>query len=189
MDSFSKSFSHAVTSNLPIDAECGKYYFEVKIISTGVRYRREEIRIGISPEDVRKKEKSCYGNLMYSYDSIDGTAYVIRNKYHKPINCSKKRCGARNPCNNGGLCSGKRKKYGPKFSENDVIGCGIDFIKRTCFFTKNGKYLGVAFRNIDVTSKALWPTVHIPSYGKVKANFSPTIGCHFFRPDVGMIVD
>ena len=51
--------------------------------------------------------------------------------------------------------------YGPLFGTNDVIGCGLNLKRRTCFFTKNGKFLGLACRNIPVVN--LYPTVGLQS--------------------------
>ena len=42
-------------------------------------------------------------------------------------------------------CSGTGKQYGPTFSTGDVIGCCINFINGSCFYTKNGAYLGNLF--------------------------------------------
>ena len=38
--------------------------------------------------------------------------------------------------------SGTGKPYGPTFTTGDVIGCGINLIDNTCFYTKNGVNLG-----------------------------------------------
>ena len=38
--------------------------------------------------------------------------------------------------------SGTGKPYGPTFTTGDVIGCGINLIDNTCFYTKNGINLG-----------------------------------------------
>ena len=42
------------------------------------------------------------------------------------------------------FCShGPGKSYGPQFTANDVIGCGVNFNNRSAFFTKNGVHLGM----------------------------------------------
>lgn len=181
MDSFSSTSLHAITSNCPIDDKSENYYFEIKILNTGDSTREEfgiqeeygtqEFRIGISPEDPRKTEQACYGFDMYCYDSYNGSVFFARKR-----NPSDK-CNNANKCHSNSLCSKyfacKRlsKEYGPTFTAGDVIGCGVDFKNRNCFFTKNGEHLGIAFRDIDLKSKAYWPTVCLPSYGKVLANF------------------
>jgi hypothetical protein len=33
-------------------------------------------------------------------------------------------------------------KYGPTYGAGDTVGCGVEFLKRSAFFTKNGSYLG-----------------------------------------------
>lgn len=38
--------------------------------------------------------------------------------------------------------AGKGISYGPTYTTGDTIGCGINFMTRELFFTKNGKFLG-----------------------------------------------
>ncbi|VDM35155.1 unnamed protein product [Hydatigera taeniaeformis] len=35
--------------------------------------------------------------------------------------------------------------FGPKFCEQDVIGCGVDLMSKSLFYTRNGEFLGKAF--------------------------------------------
>jgi Ran-binding protein 9/10 len=39
--------------------------------------------------------------------------------------------------------SHRGKIYGPKYSTGDIVGCGINFITKEIFFTKNGRNLGI----------------------------------------------
>jgi hypothetical protein len=47
-------------------------------------------------------------------------------------------------------CSGTGQNYGPTFTTGDVIGCCLNLIENTCFYTKNGYNLGIAFRDLPV---------------------------------------
>jgi hypothetical protein len=52
--------------------------------------------------------------------------------------------------------SGHGEDYGPPFTTGDVVGAAINFRKAEVFFTKNGRHLGTAFRNVRAR---LFPTV------------------------------
>lgn len=46
--------------------------------------------------------------------------------------------------------SGNGKSYGPTFTTDDIIGCGVNLVTNSCFYTKNGHNLGVAFQDLPV---------------------------------------
>lgn len=71
---------------------------------------------------------------------------------------------------NSFCCQGTGKQYGPQFSTNDVIGCGVNFRTGTAFFTKNGLFLKTAFR--DIKSTKLYPAVGMKRPGEhIRVNF------------------
>jgi len=73
--------------------------------------------------------------------------------------------------------------FGETFTTGDVVGCGIQFAKQEIFFTKNGKYLGVAFRKVK--GVLLFPTIGLHSPGEtVLVNFGPLVGQKFFKFDI-----
>ena len=39
-------------------------------------------------------------------------------------------------------CQSTGRKYGPTFSTDDVVGCGVNFLTGVAFFTKNGVFQG-----------------------------------------------
>uniref|UniRef100_K7FK66 RAN binding protein 10 n=1 Tax=Pelodiscus sinensis TaxID=13735 RepID=K7FK66_PELSI len=65
--------------------------------------------------------------------------------------------------------SGTGQPYGPTFTTGDVIGCCVNLINNTCFYTKNGHSLGIAFTDLPTN---LYPTVGLQTPGEiVDANF------------------
>lgn len=65
--------------------------------------------------------------------------------------------------------SGTGQPYGPTFTTGDVIGCCVNLINGTCFYTKNGHSLGIAFTDLPAN---LYPTVGLQTPGEiVDANF------------------
>jgi hypothetical protein len=38
------------------------------------------------------------------------------------------------------------KRYGPKYTVDDVVGCGVNFNEGYVFFTKNGHHLGACMQ-------------------------------------------
>ncbi|XP_067652546.1 ran-binding protein 9-like [Haliotis asinina] len=122
-----------------IPAACGIYYFEVKIISKG---RDGYMGIGLSTQGVNMNRLPGWDKHSYGYHGDDGNSF-----------CS---CGTGQP-------------YGPTFTTGDVIGCCLNLIDNTCFYTKNGVNLGVACTDLP---PKLYPTVGLQTPGEVvEANF------------------
>ena len=46
-------------------------------------------------------------------------------------------------------CSGFHEPYGPVFTTGDTIGCCLNFINNTVFYTKNGVNLGNYYFNTN----------------------------------------
>ncbi|ESN91391.1 hypothetical protein HELRODRAFT_70577 [Helobdella robusta] len=95
-----------------IPVTCGIYYFEVKVITKG-----REGYMGVGVTAVQKMENRLPGwdKNSFGYHGDDGNSF-----------CS----------------SGQGQPYGPTFSTGDVIGCCVNFIDNTCFYTLNGDNLG-----------------------------------------------
>jgi len=129
----------SVRATHPIPASCGLYYFEVKIISKG---RDGYMGVGLSAQGVNMNRLPGWEKHSYGYHGDDGHSF-----------CS----------------SGTGQAYGPTFTTGDVIGCGINLIDGSCFYTKNGHHLGVAFQDLP---SGLYPTVGLQTPGEViDANF------------------
>lgn len=129
----------SVRATHPIPAACGIYYFEVRIVSKG---RDGYMGIGLSAQGVNMNRLPGWEKNSYGYHGDDGHSF-----------CS----------------SGNGKAYGPTFTTGDVIGCGVNLIDNTCFYTKNGVNLGIAFTDLPPN---LYPTVGLQTPGEVvDANF------------------
>ncbi|KAF2895915.1 hypothetical protein ILUMI_10251 [Ignelater luminosus] len=129
----------SVQATHPIPAACGLYYFEVKIVSKG---RDGYMGIGLSAHGVNMNRLPGWDKQSYGYHGDDGHSF-----------CS----------------SGTGQPYGPTFTTGDVIGCGVNLIDNTCFYTKNGHNLGTAFTDLPPN---LYPTVGLQTPGEVvDANF------------------
>lgn len=129
----------SVRATHPIPAACGLYYFEVKIVSKG---RDGYMGVGLSAQGVNMNRLPGWDKHSYGYHGDDGHSF-----------CS----------------SGTGQPYGPTFTTGDVIGCGVNLIDNTCFYTKNGHHLGIAFTDLPPN---LYPTVGLQTPGEVvDANF------------------
>uniref|UniRef100_A0A336LYB1 CSON004347 protein n=1 Tax=Culicoides sonorensis TaxID=179676 RepID=A0A336LYB1_CULSO len=126
----------------PVPAACGLYYFEVKIISKG---RDGYMGIGLTAQNFKANRLPGWDKGSYGYHGDDGNSF-----------CS----------------SGNGQPYGPTFTTGDIIGCGVNLVENTCFYTKNGHHLGIAFRDLPVRKTKLYPTVGLQTPGEiVDANF------------------
>lgn len=135
----SHSDAASVRTDHPIPAACGLYYFEVKIISKG---KNGYMGIGLTSQNFKINRLPGWDKHSYGYHGDDGNSF-----------CS----------------SSNGQPYGPTFTTGDIIGCGVNMVNNTCFYTKNGLDLGIAFRDLP---PKLYPTVGLQTPGEeVDANF------------------
>ncbi|APA16084.1 hypothetical protein sscle_16g108540 [Sclerotinia sclerotiorum 1980 UF-70] len=130
----------AIRTDHPMPPQCGIYYFEVTILSR----KREDssIGIGFSTKQVSISRLPGWEPDSWAYHGDDGHGYAGQNT---------------------------GKPYGPSFTTDDTIGCGVNFSTGSAFFTKNGDHLGIAFR--DIKGK-LFPSVGMKKPGEhVRVNF------------------
>ena len=92
-----------------------------------------DIIIGIGEKDITEKCLSL-GSTSHSY------GYHSKGKSHN---------------------NKKVNKYGENYIKGDIIGCGIDLENKSIFFTKNGKFLDYAFKNVnfEIGKGYLYPSV------------------------------
>ncbi|GAB0490065.1 hypothetical protein MMPV_001295 [Pyropia vietnamensis] len=130
----------AVRADAPVPmAGIAFYYFEMFIKSAG---ESGFIGIGLSARDVLLTRLPGWEARSWAYHADDGHAFAG---------------------------SGSGDSYGPTYTTGDTIGCLWNLTDATVTFTKNGKSLGVAFRNV---TGELYPTVGMRTVGEVaEANF------------------
>ncbi|ROT35323.1 SPRY domain-containing protein [Sodiomyces alkalinus F11] len=130
----------AIRADNYMPPQCGLYYFEVTILAG----KRDDtlIGIGFSGKSVALSRPPGWEPDSYGYHGDDGNCHAAHN---------------------GG------RTYGPSFTAQDVIGCGVNFRTGCGFFTKNGVLLGTAFK--DIKGK-YYPTISLKKVGEhVRVNF------------------
>ncbi|CAF0743277.1 unnamed protein product [Didymodactylos carnosus] len=143
----------SVRSDYPIPPLCGIYYYEVKILSKG---RDGYMGIGLSTSEVNLNRLPGWDKGSYGYHGDDGHSF-----------CS----------------SGSGIVYGPTFTTGDFVGCCVNFLDNTCFYTRNGYNLGTSFKDIPTE---IYPTVGLQTPNEaVEANF----GLMPFKFDIEKYMD
>ena len=130
----------SVRSNHFIPVSCGLYYFEVTVVSKG---RDGYMGIGLSAQGVNLNRLPGWDKHSYGYHGDDGHSFCA---------------------------TGTGQCYGPTFTTGDVIGCCLNLVDYSCFYTKNGLHIGTAFR--DLPHLSLFPTVGLQTPNEeLRANF------------------
>ncbi|KAI1434285.1 ran-binding protein [Xylaria sp. CBS 124048] len=131
----------AIRADHFMPSQAGIYYFEVTILSK----RRDEVSVcvGFISKTVSLARPPGWEPESWGFHGDDGDIYT------------------------GGNVG---KKYADTyFGSGDVVGCGVNFRTGQAFFTKNGRHLGLAFR--DVKGK-LYPAVGMKKPGEaIRVNF------------------
>jgi Ran-binding protein 9/10 len=131
----------SVRADFPMSPACGLYYFEVTLHS---KSKDTAIAIGFSTAEASLERLPGWEIHSWGYHGDDGKMFF-------------------------GEQTGR--PYGPTFSTNDVVGCGVDFNLGQAFFTVNGRELDTCFR--DLKDVRLFPTVGMKKWSgaSVSVNF------------------
>uniref|UniRef100_A0A915BD66 Ran-binding protein 9 n=2 Tax=Parascaris univalens TaxID=6257 RepID=A0A915BD66_PARUN len=144
----------AVRSNHPIPVTCGVFYFEVLVVSSENDCC---IGIGLCEKNVDLNRLPGWDKCSYGYHGDDGNFF-----------CS----------------SGSGSPYGPTFSSNDTVGCGINLVSKSIFYTKNGVNLGTAISGLaNVTD--LYPMIGLQKHGEIlETNFGQKLFMYDIEQDI-----
>ncbi|CAF0796475.1 unnamed protein product [Adineta ricciae] len=143
----------SVRADHPIPPLTGIYYYEVKVLSKG---RDGYMGIGLSTSEVNLNRLPGWDKGSYGYHGDDGRLF-----------CS----------------SGNGVAYGPTFTTGDYVGCCVNFIENSCFYTCNGYNIGTSFKDIP---PEIYPTVGLQTpMEAIEANF----GLSPFKFDIEKYMD
>ena len=116
------------------------YYFEIKVLNKGYQ---GDIGIGLTSKSSALNRMPGWENNTIGYHGDNGKLYYE---------------------------VGYGIEFGPKFVDNDVVGCGLNLNDMSVFFTRNGEYLGVA--QCSLPELEWYPTIGLHSkYEMVQVNF------------------
>ncbi|KAF7585521.1 Ran-binding protein 9 [Aspergillus hancockii] len=119
----------AARADNPMPPQCGIYYFEITILS---KPKEGMIGIGFSSKKASTERLPGWEQESWAYHGDDGKSFF-------------------------GESQGQGRQYGPTFGVNDTVGCGVNFSTGCAFFTKNGVFLGDAFR--ELRNVKVYPSV------------------------------
>jgi len=143
----------SIRADHPIPPLTGIYYYEVTILSKG---RDGYMGIGLSTKEVNLNRLPGWDKGSYGYHGDDGHSF-----------CS----------------SGSGVAYGPTFTTGDTVGCCVNFVENSCFYTRNGYNIGTSFRDIP---NEVYPTVGLQTpMEAIEANF----GLNSFKFDFDKYID
>lgn len=133
----------SVRADHPMPPQCGIYYYEVTILS---KPTDGMIGVGFSSKKASLERLPGWEQESWAYHGDDGKTFFGDNQ-------------------------GQGKPYGPTFGVGDTIGCGLNFSTGHAFFTRDGVFLGNAFR--DLKNLTVYPSVGMKKYSSchIRANF------------------
>lgn len=105
----------------------GIYYFEVKIENRGDDSKHQisdYFGVGFCEENTPLNIQLGWREGSWGYHGDDGNSF------------------------DAGLRTVTGDPYGPKYSQDHTIGCGVNFDKNTAFYTMDGEIIGQAFSNV-----------------------------------------
>jgi Ran-binding protein 9/10 len=138
----------SIRSNIPIPPQVGIYYFEVRVNSRG---KDGYIAAGFAIKSASLARLTGWEPGTVGYHADDGNLYR----------------GA-----------GNGSVFGPGYSTNDVVGCGINFVEKSFFFTKNGILIGEVGNLKDKFHLPFFPSIGCRTIGEVlTANFGSSKFC------------
>ncbi|KAL2143086.1 hypothetical protein VTI28DRAFT_365 [Corynascus sepedonium] len=138
----------AIRADHYISPSCGVYYFEITVLNGRQdKIKTPQIAIGFASKDTSTSRAPGWEPDSWGYHGDDGHSFASQNV---------------------------GKAYADTFGVGDTVGCLINFRLNHALFTKNGRELPIAFKNVpfkDVKGK-LYPIVGLKKKeDHIMANF------------------
>nr|CAH8874422.1 unnamed protein product [Trichobilharzia regenti] len=143
-----------IKADNPIPVSCSVYYFEVTV---NVKSRSGLLALGVCSSRSSTNEWPGMEFTSYGYHSNSGTIY--HNSKELPVSA-------------------------PGFSETDIIGCGVNFVNNSVFFTKNGVFIGP----VNAGKKLPHPVYPCIAFACPNCHVSINFGHHKFAFDIGQYI-
>ncbi|CCF60340.1 hypothetical protein KAFR_0J02760 [Kazachstania africana CBS 2517] len=191
-----QKYEYAVTwanSSLPLP-NLSIFYFEIRVlnVSSSQGGKNSNIIVGykLSPSSMSRDNVNTNDNN----EAISSTVQFIETSQTSSSSRNSNTTGGRNNNSGGGNLNGAGNKnvfdagffgylgfdgsvsagrqyntYNEPYGRDDIIGCGINFIDGSIFFTKNGVFLGTAFNDLHDTPVV--PAIALRPGNSVRTNF------------------
>ncbi|CAH8677214.1 unnamed protein product [Schistosoma haematobium] len=143
-----------IKADHPIPVSCSVYYFEITV---NVKSRSGLLALGVCSSRSSTNEWPGMEFTSYGYHSNSGTIY--HNSKELPISA-------------------------PSFGESDIIGCGVNFVNNSVFFTKNGVFVGP----ISAGKKLPHPVYPCIAFACPNCHVSVNFGHHKFAYNIGQYI-
>ncbi|CAH8633362.1 unnamed protein product [Heterobilharzia americana] len=143
-----------IKADNPIPVSCSVYYFEITV---NVKSRSGLLALGVCSSRSSTNEWPGMEFTSYGYHSNSGTVY--HNSKELPVSA-------------------------PTFGESDIIGCGVNFVNNSVFFTKNGVFIGP----ISAGKKLPHPVYPCIAFACPNCHVSINFGHHKFAFDIGQYI-
>jgi hypothetical protein len=111
------SYAQALRTEIPIPVACGVHYYEAEVLDAG---KCGYMSVGWVGMKTDLERLVGWDEGSYGWHGDDGMSF--------------EGCGTGVP-------------FSELWSTGDVVGCGIDYTKKTAFFTKNGRFVGESVDN------------------------------------------
>ncbi|CEP62961.1 glucose-induced degradation complex subunit VID30 LALA0_S06e07866g [Lachancea lanzarotensis] len=178
-----QEYVSTVANNVALSKSLAIFYFEIRILSTHPANSPSTCRIKVGFKDSSKLQANSKSASRTDLQLSDASsinrqaASIVRATLDVSSSSSSSNRGdaSNKGCflyggQDGNITDGSLAKcYSSGFGQSDVIGCGVNYVDGTMFFTKNGVQLGTAFT--DIHDIDMLPFISVTAGSVIRTNF------------------